>query len=187
MSFSASADNAAVGELIVVTGPPGAGKSSVSEELAKRWKPSALVPGDVFFGMIKQGYVRPWLPQSRRQNTVIIEAAAAAAGRLCNLCLVVYEGVVGPWFLPTFLRATGLASMHYVVLLPPLDVCIERVRTRVGHGFADLSVSRDLYRQFVAAAVDSRHVITEPDSEPANLAELIDRQLGRGTFRYQPS
>jgi hypothetical protein len=51
--------NAAVNELVVVTGPPGAGKSSVSEELAKRWKPSALVPGDAFFGMIKQGHVSP--------------------------------------------------------------------------------------------------------------------------------
>ena len=40
-------------ELVVVTGPPGAGKSSVAEELAVRWKPSALLPGDAFFGMIK--------------------------------------------------------------------------------------------------------------------------------------
>ena len=45
--------NAAVNELVVVTGPPGAGKSSVAEELAVRWKPSALLPGDAFFGMIK--------------------------------------------------------------------------------------------------------------------------------------
>ncbi len=78
-------ENAAVDELVVVTGPPGAGKSSVSEELAKRWKPSALVPGDAFFGMIKQGYILPWRSEARGQNTVIIEAAAAAAGRLCQL------------------------------------------------------------------------------------------------------
>ena len=94
-------------ELIVVTGPPGAGKSSVSEELAKRWTPSALVPGDAFFGMIKQGYILPWLPESRHQNTVIIEAAAAATGRLCDLCLVVFEGVVGPWFLRHFYAPPG--------------------------------------------------------------------------------
>jgi cytidylate kinase len=176
-----------VNELVVVTGPPGAGKSSVSEELAKRWKPSALVPGDTFFGMIKQGYVLPWLPQARNQNTVIIEAAAAAAGRLCEFCAVVYEGVVGPWFLGAFLRVSGLADLHYVVLLPPLDVCIERVHTRVDHGFTDMSVTRDMYRQFAAAPVDSRHLINESDRNPATLAELIDGRLAGGTFRYSPN
>jgi hypothetical protein len=43
-----------------------------------------------------------------------------------------------------------------------------------------------MYRQFAAAAVDSRHLINEPDSDPATLAELIDGQLAGGTFRYSP-
>jgi predicted ABC-type ATPase len=173
-----------MGELVVVAGPPGAGKSSVSEELIKRWQPSALVPGDAFFGMIKQGYILPWLPQARRQNAVIIEAAAAAAGRLCDICFVVFEGVVGPWFLPTFVRATGIADVHYVVLLPPLDICMERVRSRVDHGFADLSVTHDMHQQFATATVDARHVITDSNSEPGRLAGLIKDQLGGGIFRY---
>jgi cytidylate kinase len=176
-----------VGELVVVTGPPGAGKSVVSEELAKRWQPSALVAGDAFFAMIKRGYILPWLPQARRQNAAIIEAAASAAGRLCRICSVVYDGVLGPWFLPTFVRATGLASLHYVVLLPPPEVCLERVRGRIGHGFADLSVTRDLYQQFADAGVDHRHVITDADSDPTRLAEVIDGQLGDGVFSYSSS
>ncbi len=176
-----------MGELVVVTGPPGAGKSAVSEELANRWQPSALVPGDVFFGMIKQGYILPWLPQARHQNTVIIEAAAAAAGRLCSICSVVYDGVIGPWFLPTFVRSSGLANLHYVVLLPPLDVCLERVHSRVGHGFTDLSVTRDMYQQFADAPLDDRHMITDPDADPTRLAELINGQLGDGVFGYSSS
>jgi cytidylate kinase len=174
-----------MGELVVVTGPPGAGKSSVSEQLANGFTPSALVAGDVFFAMMKQGYILPWLPPARRQNSVIIEAAAAAAGRLTELCFVVYDGVLGPWFLPTFVSATGLSQVHYVVLLPPLDVCLERVRSRVGHGFADLSVTRDMYEQFYDAAIDTRHVINEPDHPPAQLAELITRRLRQ--FRYSAS
>ena len=176
-----------MGELVVVTGPPGAGKSVVSEELAKRARPSALVAGDAFFGMIKRGYVLPWLPQADRQNTVIIEAAAAAAGRLCGLYSVVYDGVLGPWFLPTFVRATGLANLHYVVLLPPLEVCLERVSSRVGHGFTDLSATRDLYQQFADARVDRRHMITEAASDPTRLAEVIDGQVGDGVFGYSSS
>jgi cytidylate kinase len=171
-------------ELIVITGPPGAGKSSVAEHLTSSFTPSALVSGDSFFAMIKQGYILPWLPKSHRQNTVIIEAAAAAAGRLTEICLVIYDGVLGPWFLPTFVRATGLAHLHYVILLPPLEVCLERVQIRVDHAFRDQSATRDLYEQFVNAAVDSRHLITEPDQPPAQLAELISFNLDDGRFRY---
>jgi cytidylate kinase len=179
--------NVVVGELVVVTGPPGAGKSSVSEPLANGFTPSALVAGDVFFAMINQGYILPWLPQARRQNSVIIQAAAATAGRLTELCFVVYDGVLGPWFLPTFVSASGLSEVHYAVLLPPLEVCLERVGNRVGHGFTDLSVTRDMYEQFRDAAIDPRHLITEPDHHPAQLAELITQALGEGHLRYSPA
>jgi cytidylate kinase len=171
-------------ELVVITGPPGAGKSSVAEHLADSFTPSALVAGDSFFAMMKQGHIMPWLPESRRQNTVVIEAAAAAAGRLTEISSVIYDGVLGPWFLPAFVRATGLAYLQYVILLPPLEVCLDRVQTRVGHGFSDVSVTRDLYEQFASAAVDSRHVISKPDDLPAQVAELISRSLQDGQFRY---
>ena len=171
-------------ELIVITGPPGAGKSSVSEHLANLFEPSALVAGDSFLAMIKQGFILPWLPQSRHQNTVVIEAAAATAGRLTDICSVVYDGVLGPWVLPTFVLGTGLPNIHYVILLPPLEVCLERVQGRVGHDFSDLLITRDLYEQFANADVGARHPITEPGDHPAELAELISRRLDDGRFRY---
>jgi cytidylate kinase len=174
-------------ELIVITGPPGAGKSSVSEHVVDRFEPSALVAGDSFFAMIKQGFILPWLPQSRRQNTVVIEAAAATAGRLTDICSVVYDGVLGPWFLPTFVSATGLPHIHYVILLPPLEVCLEHLQGRVGHGFSELSATRDLYEQFANAAVDTRHLITETGDHPAELAELIIQGLDDGRFWYSLS
>jgi hypothetical protein len=180
-------DNARMGELVVVTGPPGAGKSSVSEHLVDRRTPSALVVGDAFFAMIRQGYILPWLPQSYHQNKVIIEAAGATAGRLAEICFVVYDGVVGPWLLPSFGRATGVPELHFVVLMPPLDVCLERVRSRLDHGFSDLSVTRDMHQQFAHARVDTRHLVTESEEPPADLAELIAVQLGSGRFRYSPS
>ena len=145
--------------------------------------PSALVPGDTFFAMIKKGYVLPWLPQARRQNEVIIEAAAAAASRLSQISFVVLEGIVGPWFLPTFASAAQPADVHYVVLLPPLRICIERVRNRGDHGFSDSVVTEDLYRQFVDAGIENRHLIIEPDATPAQLAELIMRKLNDGSLR----
>jgi cytidylate kinase len=176
-----------MGELIVVTGPPGGGKSSVASRLATVRTPSALVPGDTFFSMIKKGYIPPWLPQSRRQNEVIIEAAAAAAGQLSEISFVVFEGIVGPWFLPTFVSAAQPADVHYVLLLPPLSICIERVRSRGDQGFSDLGVTEDLYRQFVDAGIDERHLIIEPDAPPAQLAELIMAKLNDDSLRIASS
>lgn len=172
------------GEPIVITGPPGAGKSTVSAALAELYEPSALVEGDAFFAFMRRGYVEPWKPASHEQNTAVVEAAAAAAGRLSRHATVIYDGVIGPWFLSDFLVASGISALHYVVLLPPLDVCLERVERRIGHGFTDLAATRQMYEQFDAAVHElSAHVL--PEVGPAHdQAELVRDGIARGRFRY---
>jgi cytidylate kinase len=176
-----------VGELVVITGPPGAGKSSVSEILAHQRRPSALVTGDSFFAMIKQGYILPWLPEARHQNSVIIEAAAAAAGRLSEIGFVVYDGVLGPWFFAHLCTSGGVGPAALRDLATTTAVCLERVRTRSDHAFADLPATRRMYEQFATADIETRHLITEPRTDPAQLVELITRRLGRDEFRYSPA
>lgn len=68
-----------------------------------------LVNGDAFFGFIRRGAITPWLQRANEQNEIVTKAAAAAAGRYAvGNFMTVYDGMVGPWFLPTFLAATGL-------------------------------------------------------------------------------
>jgi cytidylate kinase len=150
---------ATVGEVVVVTGPPGAGKSTVAERLAGLFDPSALVSGDDFFAFLRNGAVAPWLEAAHDQNTAVVAAAAAATGRLAARCHVVYDGVLGPWFLEPFVGSAGLGHLHYVVLLPPLRVCLERVQARRGHAFTD-------------------------DEPPAAIAEVVARLVGDGTVRH---
>lgn len=69
-------------ELIVVTGPPGAGESTVSPLLSARYEDSACVAGDAFFRFLDRGYLAPWTSEAHEQNTVVVSAAAAAVGRL---------------------------------------------------------------------------------------------------------
>ena len=170
-------------DLILVTGPPGAGKSTVAKLLVEMYDPSALVLGDEFFAFLRRGAVPPWSGEAHRQNTAVIEAAAAASGRLAAHCHVVYEGVLGPWFLPAFMKASGLSSLHYAALLPPLQVCLERVRSREDHGFTDLGAAEQMWHQFERAQTSPPHVV-DSGGQAADVADAVAHGVGTGTLRY---
>ena len=56
---------------------------------------SVLVEGDSFFGFLATGAVEPWRPESKEQNTVVVKAAASAAGSFAQGgYTTVYDGVV---------------------------------------------------------------------------------------------
>jgi cytidylate kinase len=169
-------------ELIVVTGPPGAGKSVVSRVLSSMFDPSALVSGDDFFAMIEQGYLAPWTAAAHRQNEIVVGAAASAAGCLARGgYTVVFDGVIGPWFLEAFGAATGLTQLRYVLLLPPEEVCVERVQRRTGHGFTDPAATQHMYQEFVDAGAQARYVLSS--AAPAEeIAATIFDLVGDGSL-----
>ena len=174
-----------MGSLLVVTGPPGAGKSTVARLLADRAAgPSVLVEGDHFFGFLAAGAIEPWLPESAAQNEVVTRAAAAASGTFATGFETVYDGVLGPWFLPTFAEATGLDSLDYVVLLPTVDDCVRRVAARIGHGFTDEGATRKMHAEFAAAVVDDRHVLRAV-GEPDELVARIESARRGGQLRHE--
>ncbi len=172
-------------DLIVVTGPPGAGKSTVAKLLVEDFPRSALVRGDDFFGYVSTGAIAPWLPEAHQQNDVVLEAAASAAGRFAaGGYTVVYDGVVGPWFLPTFAAATGLGTLAYVMLLPSETECRARVAGRSGHGFTDADAARRMHRQFAGTDVAARHVLADPEGPPTAVAAAIRRRWAAGSLQY---
>lgn len=176
----------------MVTGPPGAGKSSVAALVVASFDATALVPGDAFFSFWSRGAIPPWLPEADEQNAVALRAAAAAAGTFAaGECTVVYDGVLIPRFLPLFAEEVsrrgmrgGKTNLHYAVLLPSVQQCQQRVAGRIGHGFTDMTATARMHADFVGADVEPRHVIADPPPQPRDVAQLLLQRYADGLLRY---
>ena len=171
--------------LLCIAGPPGAGKSTVSALVSARLSPSVLIRGDAFYRFLDQGAVAPWLPEATDQNRVVIRASGAAAGRfVVGGYETVFDGVLEPWWLPTFFDATELDDLHYAILLPSADRCVHNVIAREGH--VDESATRQMHDEFQRALTnfDARHVLTDPPASPDDTVTELLARYRQGIFAY---
>ncbi|SQD99693.1 conserved hypothetical protein [Parafrankia sp. Ea1.12] len=173
--------------MIVMTGPPGAGKTTVARQVADRLSLSVHLHADDFWHFIRQGAIAPYLPEAHHQNTIVIDVVARTAfGYAAGGYDVICDGISGPWFLDAF-RAARTASgieLHYLVLRPDEATTLRRATSRTAtDALTDPEPIRSLHHQFSSLDILEPHVLDSSGMDPAATAEVALRGIANGHYR----
>jgi len=165
-----------VGSLTIITGSPGAGKTTLASRLAQLSPRGAHVAGDTFYTFLAHP-IKPTLPESHRQNNAVIRAAVRSAAALANAGYEVFlDGIFGPWFLPEIceeLTGAGFET-YYLVLRVTLEQALKRAAER--DPLLDEEAVRQMHGAFAQLGRYEAHVLDAGGMPPDELIHRV-RQL----------
>jgi shikimate kinase len=181
--------------LLLLTGSPGCGKTTVAPLVADRHQPSACLDLDWFFAKLRRGAIDPWRGEAHTQNRLVLQAAAEASSTFASGgYFTVAEGILYPFMFDLFAAACSRhgVGLHYAVLRAPIDLVQQRVRDRRSDpqhagALADAAVVDDLWTQFEQQGVAEHHRVDLDRRTPLEVAEEIDRRFAAGDFRLESS
>jgi predicted kinase len=179
-----STNSASRDPILILAGPPGAGKTTTAGILAGRNGQSVHLEADVFFRFIRSGYVEPWKSESHEQNEMVMRIVAEAASRYAQAgYFTIVDGIVIPgWFfepLRDALRDLG-HRVAFAVLRVPHSVCVARVNEREGGSISDPNAIAQIWRGFAELGDLERHVIDIEGKTPEEAAALLTQLLDEG-------
>jgi predicted kinase len=170
--------------LLLLTGPPGAGKTTIAARLAAASPRGVHVRGDAFHAFLAHP-VPPVRPESHRQNTTVLRATLRAARAYAQGGYdVLLEGIVGPWFLPLVageLRDAGVA-VDYAVLRVGLAAAVARATLRAETP-APEAVVRQMHAAFADLGPFERHAVPVAGEGPQQVAARLLRRRAQGALR----
>jgi hypothetical protein len=174
------------GHILILSGSPGAGKTTTAEKLARLHGPTPKVHihSDDFWGYIKHGVIDPWLPEADAQNRMIMDIAAGVAGRYAQGgYFVAFDGVIGPWSLAPYPALD--VPMHYILLRPSVEESVARCVARGGDSLGDPVVVADIYRMFADLGPYGRHVLPSNGLDADQTLAAVIAAMRSGDYRLR--
>jgi predicted kinase len=171
-------------KIVVISGTPGSGKTSVSRLLSANDPHGVHLESDTFFRFLSHR-IDPSDPDAQVQNKTVVRAYIAAAMEYAAGGYTVYlDGVIGPWLLPTI--TSTFSRFDYVLLHTPLNEALSRVKARQTQPSASSGVVIRMHEQFSAIFTEFHNHVIETNGK--SIRQIADEFLARsaeGSFVYE--
>jgi chloramphenicol 3-O-phosphotransferase len=167
------------GSIVLLSGPPAAGKSTVAAALAAT-APGfcANIEGDKFWFFLAKGRL-----DRNAHAQLIMRAMLMAARPYAGAgAEAIVDFAIGPWFLPALRPLAGDAPVDFIVLCPSLEECVRRAAGRK-EGVIDYGPYRELHEAFATVKGFEKHMITEDHASAEDVAAKIRAGLAAGAYR----